>query len=199
MNAKGFFFISSFSFLIVSCKQENLKYEKPYFDIDSLVQSQIRWLARNKVSVLKRTSLDANRDSVTAVPDTSQWKHELDAFQQMDVINKPMYKLEYRVEENRDIHSNLMVRSYVKIKSKVKSPVTSLNIFYQDNFKKIRRIASSYEESNLMYSTSRKLILEFEDHQTDVVLVHYKVQGFQKMILSDPVNFSIEGTIKFRD
>jgi len=56
--------------------------------------------------------LNGKKDSTAFIPDSTQWKHELDAFQQLDVINKPLYKDNYHLEERDDDHSNLLVRKY---------------------------------------------------------------------------------------
>ncbi len=179
--------------LFVSCNRENLKYDKPYFDFDSLVHTQVHQIASAKASLIKKTFLNGKNDSTVIAPDTSQWKHELDAFQQLDVINKPLYKGNYQAQEREDDHSNLMVRAYT---AKIKSPVPEVKFFYQEG-KKLKRIESVFKESNVLYSTSRKLTLEFKEHQGATMISSYRVQGFQKMILSDSTKFSIEGTLQY--
>jgi hypothetical protein len=181
--------------LFVSCSRENLKYDKPYFDFDSLVQEQVHQLALAKVNLIKKTLLNGKNDSTTLAPDTTQWKHELDAFQQLDVINKPLFKGNYQSKNQDDEHSNLLVRSYA---TKMKSPVPEVKFFYQDGYKKLKRIESVFNESNVLYSTSRKLTLEFEEQQGTAMIARYRVQGFQKMILSDSVKFLIEGKLRYQ-
>lgn len=187
-----FFFGVGLAALLFSCNRENLKYDKPYFDFDSLVHTQMLKLGEAKVIVVKKTFLMEKTDSVTFIPDTTQWKHELDAFQQLDVINKPLYKNNYQQQNQEDDHSNLLVHSY---SAQIKSPVPEVKFFYQDGFKKLKRIESIFAEGNVLYSTSRKLTLEFEEQQGTLMISKYKVQGFQKMILSDSVKFLIEGRL----
>src|SRR5882672_3546995 len=98
--------------LMISCNRENLKYDKPYFDFDSLVNNQVHQIASAKVSLIKKTFLNGKQDSAILLPDTTQWKHELDAFQQLDVINKPLFKGSYQSKDQGDDHSNLLVRSF---------------------------------------------------------------------------------------
>ncbi len=191
---KKLFLLLTVAMLLASCNNKNLKYDKPYFDFDSLVQAQIVKLSNAKVAVIKKTSLGKVRDSVAISPDTTQWKHELDAFQQLDVINKPLYKDAYQLEISKDTHSNLWVRTYT---TKMKSPVRVVKFFYQEDFKKLKRIESSFEEKNLMYATSRKLTLTFDERQGLSLLSSYRVEGTQKMILSKSVAFTMEGKIKF--
>jgi hypothetical protein len=193
----GLFTIVPFVLLMASCHQKNLTYDKPYFDFDSLVHSQISALKKIKLEIVKKTTLDGVEDSVVITPDTSEWKHELEVFQQLDVINKPMYKGEYLVTEGKDIHSNLVVRSYRKKDSIVPSPVAEVRIYFLDDIRKLRKIESSFTENNIMYGTSRTLVLEFEDNESVPVLSHFKVKGAQKMILSDSVKLSVEGQTRF--
>ena len=180
--------------LLFSCNQKNLKYDKPYFDFDSLVNNQVQQIASAKASLIKKTFLKGKRDSTILLPDTAQWKHELDAFQELDIINKPLFKGNYQSKDQEDDHSNLLVRSFV---TKMKSPVPEIKFFYQDGNMKLKRIESVFNESNVLYSTSRKLTLEFEEQQGSAMISKYKVQGLQKMILSDSVAFSIEGKLLY--
>jgi len=193
------FFVGAVCFvLLVSCNRENLKYDKPYFDFDSLVDRQVHQIALLNARVIKKTFLNGKKDSTILLPDTTQWKHELDAFQQLDVINKPIFKGNYQHKENEDDHSNLLVRSYLfKPKSKLKSPVPEVKFFYQDGYMRLKRIESVFNESNVLYSTSRKFTLEFEEQHGVAMISKYHVQGFQKMILSDSVSFLIEGKLQY--
>jgi len=180
--------------LLFSCDRQNLKYDKPYFDFDSLVNNQVQQIASAKARVIKKTFLNGKNDSTILLPDTTHWKHELDAFQQLDVINKPLFKGNYQAINQEDDHSNLLVRSFT---TKMKSPVPEVKFFYQDGYMKLKRIESVFNESNVLYSTSRKLTLEFEEQQGMAMISKYRVQGFQKMILSDSVKFSIEGKLLY--
>src|SRR6185369_12552500 len=181
--------------LLFSCNRQNLKYDKSYFDFDSLVNNQVQQIASAKARVIKKTFLNGKNDSTILLPDTTHWKHELDAFQQLDVINKPLFKGNYQAINQEDDHSNLLVRSFT---TKMKSPVPEVKFFYQDGFKKLKKIESVFNESNVLYSTSRKLTLEFEEQQGIAMIKRYRVQGFQKMILSDSVAFSIEGKLLYQ-
>ncbi len=180
--------------LLGSCNRENLKYDKPHFDFDSLVQTQSHLLTQTKARVSKESKVNGRSDSVTFMPDSTQWKNELDAFQQLDIINKPMYKGTYQISESDDEHSNLRMRSYV---AKIKSPVQAVKFYYRNDLKELKRIESSFEEENLMMTITRKLILEFDEHHGQSVIVRYQVVGSQKMVLSNKVSFSIEGKVSY--
>jgi len=188
-------FVVAVMVILCSCNRENLKYDKPYFDFDSLVHTQVLRITVAKASLRKKTFLNDKADSTIIVPDTTQWKHELDAFQQLDVINKPLFKGNYQVKEQEDDHSNLLVRCY---SAKIESTVPEVKFFYQNSFKKLKRIEAIFREGNVLYSNSRKLSIEFEEQGGEPIMSRYRVRGLQKMILSDSVKFFIEGTLLYQ-
>jgi hypothetical protein len=55
-----------------SCRQANLKYDKPYFDFDSLVNVQISYLANRKDSVFKVASVDGKEGKSSFLMDSAQ-------------------------------------------------------------------------------------------------------------------------------
>jgi hypothetical protein len=190
-------FVRSLFFLIaviacVSCNQTNLKYDKPYFDFDSLINSQVSSLVKANASLSKTVSLDGRSDQSTMKIDSALLAHELDVFRQLDLINKPLYRDAYEISDGeKDSRSNLMVRQY---KSKNPSPVPFVNFYYQNDFLHLRKIESYYVENNTLYSTKRQLQLDFDDASGKLLLSRYVLTGTQKMILSDSVKFSIEGS-----
>lgn len=190
-------FVRSLFFLIaviacVSCNQTNLKYDKPYFDFDSLINTQIASLVKVNASLSKTVSLDGKSDQSTMKTDSAILAHELDVFRQLDVINKPLYRDAYELSDGeKDSRSNLLVRRY---KSKNPSPVPFVNFYYHNDFQHLKKIESYYFENNTLYLTKRNLQLEFDDTSGTLLLSRYELTGTQKMILSDSVKFSIAGS-----
>lgn len=176
----------------VSCNQSNLKYDKPYFDFDSLINMQIASLVKVNASLSKTVSLDGKCDQSTMKTDSAILAHELDVFRQLDVINKPLYRDAYAISDGeKDSRSNLLIRRY---KSKNASPVPFVNFYYQNDFYHLKKIESYYVENNTLYLTKRTLQLEFDDTSGTLLLNRYELTGTQKMILSDSVKFSIAGS-----
>lgn len=186
---KAIFFITLIS-LMFSCKHQNLKYDKPYFDFDSLVNVQVEKLSEAKATVSKKTFLNEENDSIAFVPNAEQWKNELNELAQLDVINKPSFKTAYHFTDAKDDHSNLQVRTY---STTSKSPVAWVKFYFLKNFKKLKKIESIYHEENTMVTSQKKLWIDFDD---SLQIAHYHIQGFQKMILNDSVKFSIDGKIR---
>lgn len=175
------------------CNQANQKYDKPYFDFDSLIAVQERALVDRHTTLNKKVMLDGEGDSSTQQLDSVIIAHELDVFRQLDIINKPLYSKTYKITDGeKDKQSNLFKRQYIAL---VPSPVPFITFYYQGTPDQLRKIESFYQESNTLYSTQRKLTLEFEGSTGGLLLSRYKLAGGQKMILTDTVQFSIEGIL----
>jgi len=188
-------FIRTIFFVVVigmmcSCKHQNLKCDKPYFDFDSLANVQVKKLNEAKETVSKKTFLNNENDSTAFIPNEEQWKNELNELVQLDIINKPSFKGAYHFADTKDEHSNLQVRTYSTTK---KSPVAWVKFYFLNDFKNLKKIESIYHEENTMVSSQKKLLVDFDD---SLQIKHYHIQGFQKMILNDSVKFSVDGKIQ---
>lgn len=188
------------SIVLLGCRPSNLnEYDKLYFDFDSLVRTQIKVVSSNKDSIYKISRLDNKQDTSRFALDSTRLAHEWDVFQQLDVINKPMYRDHYEITEDQDTKSNLRVRSYVaKVNSfnTLKFSIPFVRFYFHEDFKKLIRIESQYNEQNALYFTSRNLVLEFDELPGIPTIQKYLISGSQKMILSDSVKFSIKGVIE---
>ncbi len=181
----------SISLLALSCSRTEIKFEKSYFDFDSLVSNQVKILSGTKWK--KFSSLNRKADTVTTQPDSLQWSNELDAFRQLDAINKPALKGTYVKEERKDVHSNLTVRSFKfkPVDGDLKSPVPFVDFYYFNQFKDLRKIVAVYEERNLLFNSKRQLSIEFEE-KSSKNMIGYQISGFQKMMLTDSVLLNID-------
>lgn len=178
--------------LIGSCKQSEAVYDKPYFDFDSLVNKQQQALVLAKATLTKTVTLDAAKEELSFEADSIVLTKELDVFRQLDVINKPGFKNEYKISDGeKDTRSNLTIRRYEALRP---APVPYVTFYYQQDFNRLHKIESVYKEDNALYRTERKLVLEFDDASGKPLLVHYQLNGVQKMILSDSIVFSVDGS-----
>ncbi len=179
---------------LVSCDQRGGG-TKEYFDIDSLVDRQIMALLDANASVTKTASVDSTRDRSTFTPDSAGWATELAVFRQLEVFNKPIYAESYqRLNGVEDRNSNLRITVFRATQS---IPVREFKIFYQGVPAKIRKIEADIRERNALYFSARKLILELEDYEGRAILSRYRIEGVQKMILTDSVRFSISSTVNY--
>ncbi len=178
--------------LLAACNKQNEKYDKAYFDFDSLVSAQVKVLAKAHSTLTKSVSLDGKVDQSTPATDSTLLAQELDVFRQLDLINKPLYRNTYEVtDQEKDTQSNLSIRKY---KAKTPVPVAFVTFYYHNDFTQIKKIESVYQETNSLYATKRLLQLEFDDSTGTMMLSKFSMTGSQKMILSDSVQFTIEAS-----
>jgi hypothetical protein len=192
MKVFNLFFL--WTLALVSC-QNNEVINKKYFDMDGLIDTQVNYLVQSRASITKSASVDTANDISTFIPNEESWSNELAVFRHLELINKPIYKEAYKeIDGIKDSNSNLTLRI---LNAKVKVPVKQFKIYYQNNPERVRKIEASIIEENALYYSSRKFSIELDDHQDNLVLSKYTIQGVQKMILRDSVRFSISATINY--
>lgn len=190
-------FIKTFVVFLLAIHLLACESEKPpaaFYAIDSLITTQAHSLTRMKAGLFKEALLSGKTDTITYVPaDTVAWLNELEVFRRLDIINKPVNKGSYHVDDGLfDPGSNLMVKAFTSLE---KLPVVYLKVYYQGNISKPRKIEALYDEANLLYESARLLSLHFHQVGNRTVLTSYSIKGGQKMILADSVTFYISGKV----
>lgn len=182
--------------LILLCACESQPdHRKAYIDMDSLVSAQVAMLTASRGSLQKEASVNHQRSSATSVPDSLGWADELAVFRQLDVINRPAYRNTYQVTDGgKDENSNLLVKAYT---SAGNPPVAFLQLYYLKDLHHLKKITARYYETNQLFALERNLEMYFDDHSGAALLSGYRVQGQQKLILSDSVKYNIQSAIEF--
>ncbi len=181
-----------FSLLFVRCSNENVG-SPGLYNIDSLISTQIFYLKNNGAEIRKKAVLNGQEKITIVSPkDSLDWSEELAVFMDLDVINKPIYKEKYKVEDLADKESNLRIKSYTTTED---LPVRFLRVYYYRSAGQVRKIEAQYDESNSLYASSRFLTLEFENASDITLLTSYSVDGGQKMFLDDSVKYTIDAGI----
>lgn len=175
-----------------SCSVRNKT--KALYPVDSLLNAQANYLSYKKANVKKVVVLDGKEEEITVTPKSAvAWKNELEVFTALDVINKPINRNLYKVDESSDSRSNLTVKSFVTTEEDL--PVKYFKIYYQGNPKRLRKLEAHFNELSSLYKSARELTMDFQQFGDTVVLTSYSIVGGQKMMLDDSVQYQIRGSL----
>jgi hypothetical protein len=192
------------SLLSVAACESTRTPDKGYFAIDSLMDAQIRSLLKHNASVHKQTLLGEKEVPIDITPpDEQRWRDELDVFRDLNIINRHYGSNLYVVENHvQDEHSNLRIRSATLREGVDESAegglrVRYLKIFYEGSYQNIRRLEARYAESNSMYDNDRFLTMVFNDVYQAPLLTEYSIEGGQKIVLGDSVNYRVRAQVLY--
>lgn len=166
-----------------------------YYDLNGLIDQQLSWLIELNPKIRKTAVLNGIPESSSMRLDSVQWTRELKIFRDAD-LNKSRLRQEYRiVEDLSEPTSNLKIRLYEAI-NKEMMEVEYLKIFYVEEEDYLRKLEASVREKNALFSSKKMLYMTFEDNGNgSIKIIHFKIEGQQKMILMDTVKFSLEVTL----
>lgn len=171
----------------------NNKKGSPLYPVDSLLHAQATYLSEKNATLNKVVVLDGKQEEIALAPkDIQAWRNELDIFTALDVINKPINRSYYSIEDISDSRSNLKVKSFT---TKEDLPVRYIRIFYYQKPNRLRRLEAQFKESNSLYNSSRDLSMDFQQFGDTIVLTSYSITGGQKMLLDDSVQYRINGSL----
>jgi hypothetical protein len=193
MKVTSIIFIVIFCLLMTACKNNLGKQKEAVFAIDSILTSQTKTLLQLKASVSKEVEMNGLQKTEFIPKDSLAWANELQIFQQLTSINKPVNLGAYKEIIFEDSLSNLTVRS---LKTDKKLALKELKIYYLGSPEKIRKVEGYISERNSLYSSARILSLHFSEIYNKTLLTSYSVIGGQHMILGDTVQFNIKSTIR---
>jgi hypothetical protein len=177
--------------LMFSCSEG--KKTEALYPVDSLLNAQARYLSDKKAQLKKVVVLSGKEEEISLSPkDIIAWRNELEVFTALDVINKPINRRYYTIEDLSDNRSNLKVKSFA---TKEDLPVRFIKIYYYKEPNKLRRLEAQFKESNSLYNSSRDLVMDFQQFGDTIVLTSYNIVGGQKMLLDDSVQYRISGSL----
>jgi hypothetical protein len=184
--------------LVILCGCAQPRAEHVLFAIDSLVTAQVDHLSKVEAGLHKEAVLSGKKSDSTYVPgDSLSWAKELEIFRELEVLNKPVSRASYLVDDGLyDPGSNLTVKAFSSLEKEL--AVQSLRVFYQDQIERPRKIEAVLNKNTFLYSSSRLMTLEFSQLHNKTVLTSYSIDGGQKMMLGDSVVFSIKGNIQYQ-
>lgn len=181
-----------------ACRDSSLTNEGVFYDLDSLIDQQVAYLARLQPTLEKEAEIDGEQERVTIdSPDSTVWAKELSIFRQLDLNAKALNAARYEISTGlRDVASNLNIIEYT---AKEDLPLSQVRIYYEGDPGKVRRIEGKFrsKESNRLYSSGQFLSMEMIDINSHAMLTQYQVIGGQKMILGDTIRYSVAGALTY--
>jgi len=166
-----------------------------YYNIDSLVNHHKVILYEQDASIEKSAYVDEDSSKNTYTPDSAGWNNELSFFNKMN-INKPVLQGVYKKKIGKDENSNLTVTSYIPENGE-DVEVKYLKLYYFKNLKNLKKIESEFQEKNPIYTSIRNFVMHFDEFENQLKLTNFEVEGGQKMILKDTIQFKINAQIKY--
>lgn len=189
----GFLVFLVMWFSISACDQQaERKVINEYYDIDSLFLSQPPFL--KDFSFTKSANIDDKAESSTVTFDTTGWKKELSMFLAMDINKAALVGLYEKSETTTEFGKNI---SY-KLKPGEEGGVKWI-LLEQDSTGNVYLFKALFQEDNALYQNRRELTARFEIAEDQSVLSSYKVDGYQKIIMKDTVNYTIEASLIAKD
>jgi len=163
------------------------------YDIDSILQYQVRHFINQGAEIRKKAVLNGVEKMTVILPEDSvDWEEELAIFLELDIINRPINRNLYKVEDLSDTESNLRIKSFTATEE---LPVRYLKVYYFKTMDRVRKIEAEYNARNSLYQSTRFLTLEFEEVGGKSQLTSFAVDGGQKMFLDDSVQYTIDAAI----
>jgi hypothetical protein len=183
-----------FAFLIVlglvaSCKPPAPPMRSQFLNIDSLLDAQLKVV---QPSAIEKTIL-VNDSTFRSDETKPALAKELQAFRELGLMSRPIYRDAYQQTVLRDTQSNLMVKTWT---AKEDAPVKSLKLFYLDKIDRLKRLEAEFSTTELYTQSNKKLSLDFSILGDTVKLETYSISGMQRYFWSDPRYFSVVATIR---
>lgn len=150
-----------------------------FLEFRNLLDDQSMILHGRKMA--KEVLLEDQTETLNIIADSVELKSELGIFYDLDLR-------QYNVSESYAQSFNNNITTYQR--SGEKGPQKVMLI--RDPNGLISSIKGYYDESNLLYNSSRKYVLSFHSGE----LTSYEFSGFQKIIFQDTVFFAISAKLE---
>jgi len=163
---------------MVMKKTTGMNNDFQFVDLDSLLKSQVQVLNGKKLE--KKVAIKGKEEKLLLVPDSTDIASDLKVFSDLN-LDQAKYNGAYDIING----DNTIVYQRKGKKGPQKVTVT------RNNARQITTIEGQYDESNMVFDSSRKYLLQF-DNSTNLIQ-SYQFSGYQKLIFNDTVYFDIKG------
>lgn len=185
-------------FLVVltawSCAPDtNNEKSTTYYDINGLVDRQIKLLVSASPSILKKAIIDGHEEESKIQPqDSAHWAKELIIFKSAD-INRSMLSDSYIISESSN--SRIKTITYTS-KYPDDTEVDALSVEL-DNDQKPMKIRAILDNQNELFKSAKTLEVKFKDVNGQKLISSYSIEGWQKMISKDSAAYLIEADLVY--
>ncbi|MCG8474142.1 MAG: hypothetical protein MI784_01465 [Cytophagales bacterium] len=189
---KQFLFLSFFA-LLTACVSPGRKAKKheQYFDIETVIDSQIQLLDSLRPNLSKTALLNGKTEHEQLEGSQINWEHELSSFKNTN-LNEPAYWGNYR-----KTHLGQTITRYV-LKAKLpekKFPVKWVELHYAENAKhSLRMLKARTSQKNELFELAKNYRVNFDEQGR---INTYLLEGVQKIKLKDSVHYQIIGRIDY--
>ncbi|MEL6534709.1 MAG: hypothetical protein AAFQ98_04820 [Bacteroidota bacterium] len=179
--------------LLAGCQpgQSDTQTEKIYFDITGFLNTQVEELSSTSPQLNKSTQLGEDSDQFSSTPMKADWDQEFRFFFELD-INQPILLDQYTTSEETEMAGEVTRYS---LKEESGNGVQWLEVVEKEGT--VSQISAFTIDKNALYATQRQLSMNFDAVGGKPQMTDYSVRGFQKMVLKDTVNYSIQGTVLY--
>ncbi len=160
---------------------------KKYFDLDSLIQSQMEQLESLNPMVNKSITIDGKGEE--KMLKNVDWNNEFSVFLNSD-INKPKLLDQYKIEKSTN--DNEIISSYEFLK-KGATGIQKMKITKDKNTKYIQKVMVESLERNAIFSSHKNIDLIFKDNR----LTSYSMTGFDKVAMRDTMWYDVRGVLGY--
>jgi len=169
-------------------KNKKVESVKAFYDINGLIDEQIKLLDSVSPSILKKAIIDGE-EAVTELKhlDSAGWSKELIVFKSAD-INRSILSDSYTISESSN--TEIQILTYHS-KYKEKTQVEELSIHLNKENHKPLTIHAVLDNSNELFKSAKTLELHFKEINDLPLITRYKISGWQKMISKDSTSYLI--------
>ena len=179
-----------------SCSYDQTKKQKSvsnYYDINGLIDEQVKLLDSINPSFFKKATIDRNEEIQDFAPTDSSWAKELMTFKSTD-INKPTLTESYFTQES-EVADNKKI-TYISKRPR-STEVDSLSIIFIKNTSNPLRINACLVDHNELYTSEKFIELSFRQLNGVNLISSYRINGWQKMIMQDSTSYYVEARINY--
>ncbi len=160
-----------------------------YFNLEEVIDNQVKLLTAQRAGA-EKTNLENGDPKEKKTVKQINWQRELEMFRQA-AINRPAWRNEFSADSTVSDTGNKTI-TYRRVPGS-DAPVEYLQVSFEGE--NLRSASAKLSTDNMLYSTSKVLEMQFANTSEGQKLRQYSVNGSQKMVLADALQYSLVATV----